>query len=166
MGADQGWGKVVNASNDFVQKTDNPEVLKIFRNTDDGKWYTKDYNGVIMPFPPNQPGANSKFVKGLVSQNNLNDANAVLQQNDVNALTSITFNRVGPGHYEVDLSVLNYNVSKVNYWISQNEVKTWDKIINMQYGVDMVLRIYTSLSDGTLDDSILSNTPFSLEFFN
>jgi len=55
MSASQSYGKVLNTKSAFVQKSDNPEVLKIFRNTSDGKWYTKDYLGNITPFPPAQP---------------------------------------------------------------------------------------------------------------
>lgn len=163
---DQGWGKVTYASNDYVQKTDNAEVLKIFKNKNDDKWYTKDHQGNITPFPPGGGIGNSKFVKGLFNQANVGNAIGDLQQNDINSLTSITLTRVGTGHYELDLSSLGYSYQKVNYYISQNEVKTWNKIINMQYGADSVLRVYTSLSDGTLSDDILSNTPFLLEFFN
>lgn len=165
-GASQNWGKVTHAKNEYVQPSDNNEVLKIFKNKNDGKWYTKDHLGTITPFPPNSPGGISKFVKGIFNQVNIGDAIGDLQQNDINVLTSITLTRVGPGHYEIDLSSLGYNYQKVNYYISQNEVKTWNKIINMQYGTDSVLRVYTSLSDGTLEDDILRNTPFVLEFFN
>lgn len=165
MGAQQGQGKVIFAANKYVQNSDNAEVLKIFKNKDDDKWYTKDHLGNITLFPPNNNGK-SLLVKGLLTQNATDDAIGTLQQNDVNALTSLTLTRTDIGSYEVDLTMLGYDVDKVNYYICANEVKTYDKLINMKYGTDKVLRVYTSLSDGTLTDSILSRTPFLLEFFN
>lgn len=51
-GASQDWGKVVYADKKYVQKTDNSEVLKIFRDKVDGLWYYKNHLDQVFPLFP------------------------------------------------------------------------------------------------------------------
>ena len=52
MGASQGYGKVVNTTPEYVQKSDCSEVVKIFKNSVDNKFYYKNHLDVILPLCP------------------------------------------------------------------------------------------------------------------
>jgi len=67
MGASQSYGKVLNTKPEFVQNPDNAEVLKLFKNKDDLKWYTKDNNGNISLFKPCE--INYREFNAIISQN-------------------------------------------------------------------------------------------------
>lgn len=57
MGAAQDWGKVINAEERYVQLPDNSEVVKIFRDPLDDKFYYKKFDGTILPLVPSVGGS-------------------------------------------------------------------------------------------------------------
>lgn len=46
----QNYGKITRSIPRYVQIPDNQEVIKLFQNILNNRWYTKDYLGVVNPF--------------------------------------------------------------------------------------------------------------------
>jgi len=88
MGASQSYGKVLNTKPEFVQNPDNAEVLKIFRDSKNGEWYTKNSNGIVSEFKPGQP------YKKLVLTSTA-DGQIILE----NSIGDIVWSRVDLGIY-------------------------------------------------------------------
>ena len=76
MGADQGWGKVVYELEQYVQASDNKEVLKIFKNKADDKWYYKNHLNEIFLL----------FGDGCCDYVDYMQAKLLINDNDVNYL--------------------------------------------------------------------------------
>lgn len=77
MGASQNYGKVVYADKKYVQPSDNSEVLKIFRDKVDNKWYYMNHLGqVFLLFP------DGGFTRSIINVDAVNgdDAKAALDK--------------------------------------------------------------------------------------